>query len=269
LAAHRKEGHDVRLNIEVELDYHFPEAADVLLAIEVAQLSDQVLIEDLLTVDGSAPLRPIAGEDGIGRRTWLRCAGPCRVAYRAVVDVERPALALEGLAIAPPADLPAAVVPYLWPSRYCEADRFEAFVDKTFGGLEGGAMLIAMAQWIKREMDYSAGSSDATTTAVDAFVSRRGVCRDFAHLMASFARAAGVPARLVSAYAFKLDPPDFHAVVEVWLDGAWHLVDATCLAPVEGLARIAVGRDATDIAFMTIFGVGQMNAQKVTVTRLD
>jgi transglutaminase-like putative cysteine protease len=255
----------VRLNIEVELDYHFPEAADVLLAIEVAQLPDQRLIEDLLTVDGSGPLRPIAGEDGIGRRTWLRCHGRCRVGYRATVEVERTPFALERMAIAAPGDLPAEVVPYLWPSRYCEADRFEAFVEKTFGET-GGARLIAMAEWIKRETDYSAGSSDSTTTAVDAFVSRRGVCRDFAHLMASFARAAGVPARLVSAYAFKLDPPDFHAVVEVWLDGAWHLIDATCLAPVEGLARIAVGRDATDIAFMTIFGVGRMRSQSVSVT---
>jgi transglutaminase-like putative cysteine protease len=160
-------------------------------------------------------------------------------------------------------------VPYLWPSRYCESDRFEAFVDKSFGTIEGGAKLVAMADWIKREMDYAAGSSDATTTAVDAFVSRRGVCRDFAHLMASFARAAGVPARLVSGYAWGLKPPDFHAVVEVWLGGAWHLVDATCLAPTEGLARIAVGRDATDIAFMTIFGTGEMRSQSVTVTRTD
>jgi transglutaminase-like putative cysteine protease len=259
----------VRLNIDADLDYYFPQAADVLLAVEVAQLADQRLIEDLLTVNGSDPLRTVAGEDGIGRRTWLRAHGPARVRYTATVEVERPALAIDALAITPLRELPAEVVPYLWPSRYCESDRFEAFAEKTFGALEGGAKIIAMAQWIKREMDYAAGTSDASTTAVDAFVSRLGVCRDFAHLMASFARAAGVPARLVSAYAWGLKPPDFHAVVEVWLDGGWRLVDATCLAPIEGLARIAVGRDATDIAFMTIFGSGVMNAQKVTVTRVD
>jgi len=180
-----------------------------------------------------------------------------------------PAMFPDIVSESPLPDLPPEVVPYLWPSRYCEADRFEAFVDKTFGALEGGAKLVAMAEWIKREMGYAAGSSDSTTTAVDAFVSRLGVCRDFAHLMASFARAAGIPARLVSAYAWGLKPPDFHAVVEVWLDGGWHLVDASGLAPTEGLVRICVGRDATDIAFMTIFGVGQMRAQSIQVTRLD
>ncbi|HVQ39269.1 MAG TPA: transglutaminase family protein [Pyrinomonadaceae bacterium] len=117
-------------------------------------------------------------------------------------------------------------------------------------------------------MDYVPGSSDSQTTAADAFVSRQGVCRDYAHLLASFARAAGIPARLVSAYAWKLEPPDFHALVEVWLDGAWHFADATGLAPPDGLVRICVGRDATDIAFMTIFGEARMNAQSVTVTRL-
>jgi transglutaminase-like putative cysteine protease len=259
----------MRLTIEADLDYYFPEAVDVLLALEIAQLPDQKLVEDRLTVSGSDPLRTVVGEDGIGRRTWMRAQGPCRVAYRATVDVARPALAIEALPITPLRELPAEIVPYLWPSRYCESDRFEAFAQKTFGALEGGAKIVAMAAWIKREMDYALGSSDSTTTAVDAFVSRLGVCRDFAHLMASFARAAGIPARLVSAYAWGLEPPDFHAVVEVWLDGGWRLVDATCLASVEGLARIAVGRDATDIAFMTIFGTGVMNSQSVTVTRLD
>ena len=113
------------------------------------------------------------------------------------------------------------------------------------------------------------GSSDPTTTAADTFVARQGVCRDYAHLLAAFARASGVPARLVSAYGWEVDPPDFHAVVEVWLSGAWRLVDPSRLAPLEGLVRICAGRDATDIAFMTIFGEAEMNSQSVTLTRLD
>jgi transglutaminase-like putative cysteine protease len=258
----------VRLSIEVALDYHFPAAADVLLAVEAAQLPDQLLLEDLLTVDGAGPLRPIAGEEGVGRRTWLRAEGALAARYRATVDVGRPVVALDGLAAAQPRDLPAEVVPYLWPSRYCEADRFEAFVERRFAGYEGGAKIREMAGWIRDQIDYVAGSSDSTTTAVDSFVSRQGVCRDYAHLLASFARAAGIPARLVSAYAWRLNPPDFHAVVEVWLDGAWRLADATCLAPLEGLVRIAVGRDATDIAFMTIFGEARMVSQSVRVTRI-
>ena len=253
------------------LDYHFPAPADVLLAVEVAQLPDQILIEDLLTVDGAAgPMIPVTGEDGIGRRTWLKreralCARPIGRRWTCTERI----VPIADLPICPLAQLPPEAIAYLWPSRYCEADRFETFVEHRFGDLEGGAKLLAMRDWINAELDYAPGSSDTTTTAADAFVARQGVCRDFAHLLAAFARAAGVPARLASAYAWGLKPPDFHAVVEVWLDGGWHFLDATGLAPAEGLARICVGRDATDIAFMTIFGSAVMNGQSVTVTRLQ
>lgn len=259
----------MRLSIAAELDYHLPEPADVLLALEVVQLPDQRLIEDLLTVGGATgQLNPIAGEHGIGRRTWLNAVGRLSARYTAEVEIARALPDLASLAAEPLTGLPADVVPYLWPSRYCEADRFEGFVDGRFGTLAGGAKVAAMADWIKREMAYAPGASDTSTTAADAFVSRRGVCRDYAHLLATFARAAGIPARLVSAYAFGLDPPDFHALVEVWLDGGWHLADATGRAPLDGIVRIAAGRDATDVAFMTSFGPAEFVAQSVTVARI-
>jgi transglutaminase-like putative cysteine protease len=81
------------------------------------------------------------------------------------------------------------------------------------------------------------------------------------------ARAASIPARLVSAYAPGVDPPDFHAVVEVWLEGSWHLIDATGMARPEEIVRIGVGRDATDIAFMTVFGSAELYDQQVEVKR--
>ena len=258
----------MRLSIEVELDYHFAQSTDVLLTLEAAQLPDQRLVEDLLTIDGVGPLRPIEGEHGIGRRTWMRAEGPFHASYRALVDVDRQLADLASLEGAAPRELPAEVVAYLWPSRYCEADRFEDFVDRTFGDLEGGVAVAAMTEWIHGKLDYRPGSSDTTTTAADTFISRQGVCRDYAHLLAAFARAAGVPARLVSAYGWRVDPPDFHALVEVWLGDAWHLVDPSRLAPLEGLVRICVGRDATDIAFMTSFGPAEMREQRVTVQRL-
>ena len=101
------------------------------------------------------------------------------------------------------------------------------------------------------------------------FAERRGVCRDYAHLLVALARAGGIPARCVSAYAPGVDPPDFHAVAELWIDGGWHLIDATGMASCADLARVAVERDATDIAFMTVFGTATLNWQNVAVTKLS
>lgn len=259
----------MRVRIDSHLHYRFAQPTDVLLSVEVAQLEDQRLIEDLLTVSGSGELRPIAGEEGIGRRTWMRAEGDFEARYTAQVELLRRSWPIEALPITPRRELPPGVIPYLWPSRYCESDRLEAFVERRFPGDPHGAKIVAMTDWVHDNMDYRIGSSDCTTTAVDSFVSRQGVCRDFAHLLTAFARAAGVPARVVSAYALDLDPPDFHAVVEVWLAGEWYLVDPTGLAPLDGLARIAVGRDATDIAFMTAFGNAEMVEQSVSVARID
>lgn len=261
--------HGLRLHVEASLRYYLPEPSDVLLAIEAAPTEEQRLIDDKLTVSAVGPLRTVPGDDGIGRRTWVRAPHDFHAEYSGTFVVEREPEPIGGLAMTPRRDLPAGVIPYLWPSRFCEADRFTSFVSREFGHLEGGACIEAMSQWIGANISYRIGASNETTSAVDTFVAREGVCRDYSHVMAAFARAAGIPARLVSAYAWRLEPPDFHAVVDVWLGGRWRLVDASGLAPIEGLVRIAVGRDATDISFMTIFGTATLVEQQVSVSRLD
>jgi transglutaminase-like putative cysteine protease len=259
----------MRLSIDARLDYSLAQPSDLLFALEVAQTPDQKLVGDLLTVAGVGALRPVTADDGVGRRTWARGEGRITATYTATVDVERPVTILGGLVADDIKTLPDSVVTYLFSSRYCEADRFHNAVRRDFGELSGGDMVAAMVNWIRGHLNYVPGSSDAATTAADTFLSRSGVCRDYAHLLIAMARAADIPARMVAAYAWALKPEDFHAVVEVWLGGAWRLVDPTGLAPVEGIARIGVGRDATDISFLTIFGQAQLIAQSVSVVRLD
>ncbi|MBH1992072.1 MAG: transglutaminase family protein [Sphingomonadaceae bacterium] len=260
----------MRVAIEAILDYDFAELTDVLLAVEAAAVPDQGIVEQSHIINNAGPLTNRVGGSGVGRRTWTRTGvGRMLSTYRTTVDVERSRVDIATLAKSPLASLPEEVLPFIWPSRYCEADRFGSFVCSHFPDLQGGVLVQALVNWVNENLTYVPGSSDVTTTAADTFVAQQGVCRDFAHLTAALIRSRDIPARLVSVYALGLDPPDFHAVVEVWLDGAWHLVDATGLAPVETMVRIAVGRDATDIAFMTAFGNAQMNAQSITVTRVD
>lgn len=260
----------MRLSIHALLDYRIDAEADVLLQIEAAANEPtQKVIDGKLRVATGSELHPVPVEAGIGRRTWTRGRGPFRVEYDATVEVERAVREIAGLGVTPYADLPGEAVPYIWPSRYCQSDRFASFVGKTFGDLEGGAKVLTMADWVHDQLDYVPGSSDGDTGAADTFISREGICRDYAHLLISFARAAGIPARMVSAYAWDLEPQDFHAVAEVWLEDGWHMVDATRMAPIEGLVPIITGRDATDIAFMTVFGRADLNAQSVRVERLD
>jgi transglutaminase-like putative cysteine protease len=257
----------MRLKIEVDLDYAFPRPADVLLQVEVAAMPDQRIVSEALTVWSDTPIAAVVGEDGVGQRCWARGDGRLVARYAAVVEILRTGAPLAALPATAVRDLPGEVVPYLLPSRYCSSDRFEGFVRKRFPGLAGGALAVALAGWVTASLDYRGGASAGTTTALDTFASRTGVCRDYAHLLVSLARAAEIPARCVAAYAPDVRPPDFHAVAELWLDGGWHLVDATGMARADEIARICAGRDATDIAFMTIFGEAELLRQTVQVTR--
>ncbi|WP_242095273.1 MULTISPECIES: transglutaminase family protein [unclassified Sphingomonas] len=255
----------MRLAIDVHLDYGFPAPADVLLQIEAALLPDQRIVEAVMDVFSDHPIRAVPGEEGIGQRCWARGDGRLVVDYRALIDVDRPVVALEAYAATPIRMLPGPVTAYLLPSRYCQSDRLEGFVLREFAGLDGGPLAAALAAWVEGAIDYRSGSSMGETTALDTFATRAGVCRDYAHLLVALARGGGIPARCVSAYAPGVDPPDFHAVAELWLEGAWRLVDATGMARCQDIARVGVGRDATDIAFMTIFGSAWLQRQEVRV----
>lgn len=256
----------MQLSVDVMLDYWFYQRTDILLTLQAATMPDQVVIEGTLNLWGSEPIRTVQGGSDVGLRNWTTVEyGRSVVTYRATVDVGRQTPKLGGMASAPLPTLSAEVIPFIWPSRYCEADRFRSFVATEFGNLRGGDLVERMVGWVGRHLNYVPGCSDVTTSAADTFISRQGVCRDYAHLTAALIRAADIPARLVSVYAIGLPMPDFHAVVEVWLEDAWHLVDATALAPIDTMIRIAAGRDATDIAFMTAFGSAQLNSQSVAV----
>ncbi|GAA0195150.1 transglutaminase-like putative cysteine protease [Brevundimonas nasdae] len=255
----------MKLRVRAELVYRFDPPTDAIYKIQVAHWPGQDILHESLTFD--PPVEAHEDEDvDFGART-LRChvSGEVRLTYEAVVENG----VLKGL---PPdvsqhdwGDLPAEVLPYLQPSRYCPSDQFGRFVTREFGDTSGGARVLAILNWITANIDYERGVSDTETTAARTFIDRAGVCRDFTHLGMTLCRASGIPARAVSAYAFELSPPDFHAIFEVWLDNGWWLVDATGLAPVEGLVRIACGRDAADIAFLTTQERCAFVRQSVTV----
>lgn len=165
---------------------------------------------------------------------------------------------------APVTDLDRSI--YLRPSRYAEADKFFGFAATEFGSETDDAVLLTkISDWVGNRLSYVPGSSDPIDGAADTLLAGAGVCRDYAHLVVAMLRALNVPARLVAVYAPGCDPMDFHAVAEALVNDAWHVVDATCLAPRSTLVRIATGRDAADTAFLDNHD-GVITLNRATVT---
>jgi transglutaminase-like putative cysteine protease len=256
----------VSLSIRAELDYWFERPTDVLLQFEAAAIPEQVIEASHLDITRTEHFARVASHDGIGERVWVRVQGQLLIDYRATVRIERALDDCLTLPVVPPHQLPGETVQYLMSSRYCPSDQFETFVEAEFGDKSDGAKVIAMRDWIARHFTYVPGSSNSVTTALETFVKRQGICRDYAHVMITFARAACIPARMASVYALGVEPPDFHAVAEVFLGGEWHLIDATGMARECDMAKIGVGRDAADVAFLTAFGFAEMRRQQVCVS---
>ena len=215
---------------------------NMVFSLAVAQGS-HLTSENLSFVLDGEPLRATELTDRNGTRLHQFAAGPglMTVDYSAdVVGRSEPA---------PVIDLD--LITYLRPSRYCESDSLTPTARSEFQGLTGHDLLSAVTLWVWERLRYVPGSSLPTDGAEQTLLARRGVCRDYAHLVIALLRALDVPARMVAVYAPGLSPMDFHAVCEAHIDGAWWVVDATRLAPRQSMLRISTGRDAADIAFLT------------------
>ncbi len=255
----------MKIRITAELDYGMEAPTDILMQIEAAQTPAQRVVSERLDAGSTTYLSRIASEDAIGTRVWLSCSDHLQCRYDAEIEITRKDEDITTLAADLVHRLPHEAVRYLMASRYCPSDEFQSFVAAEFGHCQGGQAIREMADWIESRFTYWPGASGPSTTALETFVQRRGICRDFAHVLVTLARAKAIPARMVSCYGPDIDPQDFHAMAEVWLDGRWHLVDPSGMETPGRTAVIGVGRDAADIAFLTSYGWVTLNRQQVTV----
>lgn len=258
----------MKLKISAELNYTLLQPVDLMLHLEAAAIPEQTILESDLDVGDCEYVAQVPGEDNIGQRVWLRTRDQLQVSYLALVEPNRDTTDYRTLEQVPFHQLPGPTVAYLNESRYCHSLRFTDFVNTRFSNLSGGHKIGAMRDWIFETFTYTPGVSDASTTASDTFEARRGVCRDYAHVLIALSRAAGIPARIASVYATGIEPQDFHAVAEVFVGGVWHLVDATGMAKEAEMVKIGIGRDAADVSFLTAYGPVQLVSQSVNVTKV-
>ncbi len=92
---------------------------------------------------------------------------------------------------------------------------------------------------------YTPGETNVMTTAGEAFAEGKGVCQDYAHVLITLCRMAGMPARYVSGLF--IGEGASHAWTEIWMDGLWYGIDPTHNCPAdEAYLKICIGRDYSD-----------------------
>jgi len=119
--------------------------------------------------------------------------------------------------------------PWLTSENYIESDSPD--IRALSGQLRGESVaetVKSIYDWVKQNIRYAGFIADDLGAAY-ALRERRGDCTEYAYLTVALARAAGVPARAVGGYVLEQDSTlrasDYHNWAEVYVDGAWLLVD--------------------------------------------
>ena len=265
----------VKIGYTVELSYQVESPAEFIFNLHAARTPQQRVVAESFAVTPPVPVTLEDDPDNGNRLARLSATpGVLGVRYAGTVEISQYLEERDRVVATPVADIPAAALRFLLPSRYCQVDRVQALAWQEFGHLAPGCGQVdAVCAWVRARTQFQPGTSSINTSALETLEHGAGVCRDFAHVMIAYCRALNFPARIVTGVDYGADPtlgpPDFHAYVEVFLGGKWYMFDPTGISPITGLVRIATGRDAAEVSFATIFGPVRTGMPRVEVSAVD
>jgi transglutaminase-like putative cysteine protease len=253
----------IRIKVGCDLHFEFPQPTPmiVVLSVHYSRVSDLEQPDYVVT----RPRVPLEGyRDSFGNWCYrfVAPAGHFEISTDAVVrDSGEWDAIVRDAAEQPVEQLPADAIQYLLGSRYCETDRLMDEAWRLFGTVPPGwSRVQAICDYVHDYLTFGYEHARPTRTAYEAFVERRGVCRDYAHLALTFCRCLNIPTRYCTGYITDVglpppyEPMDFAAWIEVYLGGRWHAFDPRNNAPRIGRVLVAQGRDAADVPLTHSFG---------------
>lgn len=141
-------------------------------------------------------------------------------------------------------------------------------------GLDPHAAAEQICLGVRAELEYVPGVTTVHTPATEAWVTRKGVCQDMAHLSIGALRSVGIPARYVSGYLYPLEGGgvgetvlgESHAWIEWWA-GEWFGFDPTNTKFTGGdHVSVGRGREYADVAPLKgVFAGAGSSALEVSV----
>jgi transglutaminase-like putative cysteine protease len=255
----------LRLGYDIQFHIPAPAAMVALLNVHPSRVMD-LRAPDELRAEPAVQMESYI--DGFGNYStrFVAPAGPLRLSNSTLVyDSGLPDPVSPHAREVPVHLLPHDALRYLYNSRYCEVDRFATIALDLFGGVAPGwSRVQAVCDWVHARISFGYQYARPTKTALDVFTERFGVCRDFQHLAVTLCRALNIPARYATGYLGDIrvpaapSPMDFSAWFEVYLEDRWWTFDARHNEPRVGRVLMATGRDASDVAMTTSFGMANL-----------
>ncbi|MDB5138657.1 MAG: Transglutaminase-like superfamily protein [Mucilaginibacter sp.] len=262
----------MKFDVFTEMEYTARSPGTIILNIHALRTQHQTVISEVFTIEPYIKVEELVSAQSENRliRFEIEDSSTIKVTYKATIDNFCEIKDFSRIEEIPVARMEPTVLPYLYPSRYCQSDKLYRLANNLFGHIINPfEKVVTLTNWIHKNVQYLSGSTNSQTSAFDTVTEQAGVCRDFAHLGIALCRALTIPARYFTGYAYNLVPADFHACFEAYIGSDWVLFDATRLVPLNGLIKIASGRDAADTAIANIFGNVMFTSMLVSCTLAD
>ena len=255
----------IRLGYDIQFDIPAPVEMVALLNVHPSRVPD-LREPDELCIEPATPLDCFIDSFGNRCTRFLAPQGILRLSNStSIYDPGTPDAVNPDARELFPQELPYDVLRYLYNSRYCEVDRFSSIALELFGSAPPGwARVQAVCDWVHSKITFGYQYARSTKSALDVFTERVGVCRDFQHLAITMCRALTIPARYATGYLGDIgvplapEPMDFSAWFEAYLGDRWWTFDARHNHPRIGRVLMATGRDASDVAITTSFGIASL-----------
>ena len=161
-----------KIRVHSELHYTIAQPSSLTFAVLAAHSRHQTVLDETLRTDPEVVVPRLALGPGLHELIRLSLEpGPFSLTYDATVQLAAHTTDETPAAEARFGDLPIDALGFLNPSRYCESDKLGRFAARTFGDIDPGFERVAgICNWIYDHMEYVAGSTDSSTTALDVLV---------------------------------------------------------------------------------------------------
>jgi transglutaminase-like putative cysteine protease len=272
---HSIEPMTLRVGYDIQFEIPASVAMVALLNVHPSRVAD-LRGPDELCIEPAAQINSFIDSFGNRCARFVAQQGPLRLSSSTLIyDSGLPDRVSPDAREIPVQELPFEVLRYLYNSRYCEVDRFSTIALELFGAVPPGwSRVQAICDWIHTRVSFGYQYARPTKTALDVYTERFGVCRDFQHLAVTMCRALNIPARYATGYLGDIgvpnsaSPMDFSAWFEVYLEDRWWTFDARHNQPRIGRVLMATGRDASDVAITTSFGMTNLTQFTVVTEKL-
>jgi transglutaminase-like putative cysteine protease len=266
----------LRLGYDIQFDLPYPIALVAMLGVHPSRVADLRALDEVCVEPATSTESYI---DSFGNRCtrFFAQRGALRLSNSTLIYDSGLADPVSTAAREIPVqELPHEALRYLYNSRYCEVDRFSMIAPELFGALPPGwSRVQAICNWVHSKVVFGYQHARPTKSALDVYTERIGVCRDFQHLAVTLCRALNIPARYVTGYLGDIGVPpsstpmDFSAWFEAYLEDRWWTFDARHNHPRIGRVLMAAGRDASDVAITTSFGMANLTHFTVTTEEVS